>query len=260
MRIPNPIIIGNFLIRYVKKVIRRVRDNIQFKKEFLLFKYLSDKTDPRFDIKWRDRYPCFSDMTVETAFDRHYVFHTAWAARIIASNRPIEHVDISSLLYFVVLISAFVPVRFYDYRPVDLGLDNLVSGKADLLNLPFSDGSIQSLSCMHVVEHLGLGRYGDPIDPDGDIKAIKEIKRVMACGGDLLFVVPIGQPRVLFNAHRIYSYEQIMDMFNDLELINFSLIPDNPRDGGLIDMASKELADSQSYGCGCFWFRVSSEA
>lgn len=175
--------------------------------------------------------------------------------RILAITKPVEHVDISSSLYFVSMVSAFIKVKFYDYRPADLQLSNLESEHADLTSLPFNNESIKSLSCMHVVEHIGLGRYGDPVDPDGDIKAITEIKRVLSQGADLLLVVPIGKPKIMFNAHRIYAYEQIMDYFKDFELKQFALIPDNPEDGGLILDAIEKMADEQSYGCGCFWFR-----
>ncbi|HWW74963.1 MAG TPA: DUF268 domain-containing protein, partial [Pyrinomonadaceae bacterium] len=109
-------------------------------------------------------------------------------------------------------------------------------------------------SCMHVVEHVGLGRYGDPLDPEGDLKAIAELRRVLAPGGTLLFVVPIGRPKIMFNAHRIYSYRQVVDSFGGLALKEFALIPDDPAAGGLIRAATEEQADSQSYGCGCFWF------
>ena len=108
---------------------------------------------------------------------------------------------------------------------------------------------------MHVVEHVGLGRYGDPIDPEGDLKAIAELIRVLAKGGNLLFVVPIGKPKLMFNAHRIYSYSQIVSYFEELELVEFSLIPDSIETGGFIHNATQEMADSQIYGCGCFWFR-----
>jgi hypothetical protein len=109
---------------------------------------------------------------------------------------------------------------------------------------------------MHVVEHIGLGRYGDTLDPQGDLKAIAELKRVLAVGGHLLFVVPIGfRPRIMFNAHRIYTYDQILSYFSDLELMQFALIPDSSTLGGLVLNANKDLADRQIYGCGCFWFR-----
>ncbi|MDO8482551.1 MAG: DUF268 domain-containing protein, partial [bacterium] len=134
---------------------------------------------------------------------------------------------------------------------------NLKSAKADLMALPFRDGSIESLSCMHTVEHIGLGRYGDPINPDSDLKAMRELTRVLAKNGTLLFVVPIGIPKIIFNAHRIYSYEQIINAFDKLELKEFSLIPESGKDGGIIRNASREEADKQRYGCGCFWFTKS---
>jgi SAM-dependent methyltransferase len=218
---------------------------------------LSTKTE-RFALTWKDRYPCLEDKAPATGFDRHYVYHTAWAARVLARTRPELHVDISSYLYFSTIASAFIPIRFYDYRPADLQLNNLTSEGADLLALPFANQSIKSLSCMHVVEHIGLGRYGDPLDPDGDLKAVAELKRVLAPAGTLLFVVPIGKPKIMFNAHRIYSYEQVTSYFSDLELTQFALIPDCPRDGGIIYNATREQADKQTYGCGCFWFTKAS--
>ena len=205
-------------------------------------------------MSWEKRYPCLCDNTGSTGFDRHYIYHPAWAARILALNKPESHVDISSTLHFCSIVSAFIPTKFYDYRPANLELGNLSSEAADLLALPFADAALPSLSCMHVVEHIGLGRYGDNLDPDGDLKAISELKRVLAVEGSLLFVVPVGQPVIMFNAHRIYSYDQILSYFTGFELKEFALIPDNPEEGGLIRNASKESAAKQTYACGCFWF------
>ena len=216
------------------------------------FRQLAKKA-PRFHLSFNDLMPIIEEATAETGFDRHYIYHPAWAARILAVNKPQFHVDISSSLSFSILVSAFIPVHFYDYRPAPLALSGLICGRADLLKLPFNDNELHSLSCMHVVEHVGLGRYGDKLDYDGDLKAILELKRVLAPGGTLLFVAPIGKPKIMFNAHRIYSYDQIMDYFKDLELKEFALIP-RPSDGNLLINPSKELVDDQDYGCGCFWF------
>ncbi|MDW8072359.1 MAG: hypothetical protein RMK79_12935, partial [Anaerolineae bacterium] len=86
----------------------------RFRREFAQFKALSDKRPARFALRWEDRYPCLGDKTEVTGFDRHYVYHTAWAARIVAQLRPAYHVDIASSLYFSALVSAFVPVIFFD--------------------------------------------------------------------------------------------------------------------------------------------------
>ena len=231
------------------------RAYVAFAKEYNTFKKMTCSSG-RFCIEWDDRHPCYDDKTGETGFDRHYVYHPAWAARILSQNKQEYHVDISSSVYFCSLVSAFLPVKFYDYRPIKLTLSSLVCETADLLALPFSDGSIRSISCMHVVEHVGLGRYGEPLDPDGDIKAIFELKRVLAPGGLLLFVVPVGgTSKIMFNAHRIYHYDQILDYFKELELKEFALIPDKQEYGDLVLNPPKELADAQDYGCGCFCFK-----
>lgn len=228
---------------------------VHFLLDWCRFRRLSATRTQRFSLRWRDRAPQLDDHTTNTTFDRHYVYHTAWAARILATERPTVHFDIGSSLYFVTSVSAFMPVRFYDYRPAQLELSSLTCHRADLGSLPFADGSVESISCMHVVEHVGLGRYGDPLDPDGDLKAMAELQRVVAPRGSLLIVVPVGKPRVCFNAHRIYSFQQVVRGFPRLTLEQAALIPDRTEEGGLILGADPHAFDRQTYGCGCFWFK-----
>jgi len=228
------------------------RQSREVEQEFARFAELSKQAEPRFPVKWENRQLCLDDKTAVTGFDGHYMFHLAWAARMLARTKPAQHVDIGSLLHFSVLVSAFIPVDFYDYRPAKIELPGLSSGAADLLALPFADRSITSLSCMHTVEHVGLGRYGDPIDPEGDLRAMSQLQRVLAPGGQLLFVVPVGRPMVRFNAHRIYAYRQVVAAFPELTLRDFALIPDDCT--RLLEGATEQLADAQTYGCGCFCF------
>ena len=107
---------------------------------------------------------------------------------------------------------------------------------------------------MHTIEHVGLGRYGDPIDANGYLKASKELARVIKPNGTFIFVAPIGRALIEFNSHRIYSYEQVIDMFKGLELKEFSMIPDNFKESGLIINADKDLVKNQVWACGWFWF------
>ncbi len=231
-------------------LIKNISGQHEFRQEFRRF-YRMQQNHSRFQINWEERYPILNEKTPTTHFDSHYTYHPAWAARILAQTRPSLHIDISSSLHFCTMVSAFIPVEFYDYRPAELNLSGLESKRGDLTHLPFADDSVESLSCMHVVEHIGLGRYGDPLDPDGDLKAIAELKRVLRKGGSLLFVVPVGQPKILFNAHRIYSYEQIASYFSGFQMKQFSLVSDF---GKFIINASQMDADQQNYGCGCWWF------
>lgn len=210
--------------------------------------------EPRFKLSPYDWYPQIFDKTLITGFDRHYVYHTAWAARRVQEISPEVHIDIASSLYFPSIVSAFIPVEFYDYRPAPLSLSNLTTKHADLTNLHFTSNSINSLSCLHTIEHIGLGRYGDPIDPNGDKKACGELSRVLAPGGSLLFVTPIGKEAVIqFNAHRIYTYDLVKQLFPDLELKEFSFIPESGTDG-IHEHADPKNLVNEKYACGCFWF------
>jgi len=235
----------DILVRFPRKVGRFV----EFMREMKKFKSLADN---RFKIEWNEMYPCLTDKLRTTPFDQHYTYHPAWAARILAKTKPDLHADFSSILYFGTMLSAFIPVKFYDYRPAEINLKGWQGNFADLCNLDINNNSFTSVSCMHTVEHIGLGRYGDTLDPNADIKAVNELQRITKPGGDILFVTPVGKPRIEFNGHRIYSYELVLAMFDKCTLQEFSLIPDS---GGLIENAEPSIVASQSYGCGCFWFK-----
>lgn len=239
------------IIDKVNRRIARIERNYsgKFRKQLKEFRLLDNSK--RMTVNDADLFPILNEATSETPFDAHYTYHPAWAARIVQQINPAKHIDISSILYFSTQLSAFIPTEFYDYRPAKLNLEGLISKSADLNHLPFADASVESISCMHTIEHIGLGRYGDPLDPDGDLKAVNELKRVVKKGGNLLLVTPVGKPRVQFNAQRVYSYEMIVDQFTDFDLKDFSLITDQNE---FISPASSQLVAAQTYGCGCFWF------
>lgn len=236
------------------KMLHKARRKLHFLSEYREFAHRNRELRPEFTTSWSDRWARLDDDTGHLPFDAHYVYHTAWAARMLAEISPAKHVDISSYTYFATIASAFVPVEFYDYRPANLHLSNLHCGAADLCNLQFDDQSIDSLSCMHTIEHIGLGRYGDPLDASGDQKALGELQRVVAPGGSLLVVVPVGKPRIQFNAHRIYDPRMLETALPELSLHRWSVLPDDSRQG-LVDNPNRDFVLQQKYACGCFWFR-----
>jgi SAM-dependent methyltransferase len=236
-----------------KKMARYFGLYLNFVRQWNSFKKItSTKTDNRFLLDWSHRVAALWENSSTTSFDAHYVYHNAWALRKVIDAGVKKHVDISSTLYFCTTLSATVPVEFYDYRPARLKLSNLKSDRADLTRLPFPDSSLSSLSCMHTVEHIGLGRYGDPLDPLGDEKAIAELKRVVEPGGLLIIVLPVGIRRLCFNAHRIYDFLQVCSYFKDFTLKESALVTDA---GDFIENPKAELFDLQQYGCGCFLFQ-----
>lgn len=202
-------------------------------------------------LRLSDSYPVLTDWVSATPFDPHYFYQGAWLARRLAARTPGLHVDVGSSVLAMSVLSGHVPTVFVDYRPLKAKLKNLQSLAGSILSLPFASGGIASLSCLHVLEHIGLGRYGDPLDPEGSSKAAGELVRVVALGGSLYLAVPVGKPRICFNAHRIFSPTDVSFMFPGLTLVEFSWVDD----AGCLHVAGRpEDAVDAHYACGLYEF------
>lgn len=203
------------------------------------------------NIRLINTYPIVDENIPGTPFDHHYFYQDIWAFKNIKRNRTKSHVDVGSRVIFVGMLTAVCNVTFIDIRPLDAKLDGLSSKKGDILAMPYETGSVQSLSCLHVAEHIGLGRYGDPLDPYGTKKACKELTRILAPGGNLYFSLPVGKPRLCFNAHRIHSPEQIIKYFSKLKLVELSGITDS---GEYVEHIDINVLKQSDYACGLFRF------
>lgn len=193
-------------------------------------------------------YPCLLDKTSSTPLDPIYFYQDTWAAKIIFKLKPEHHYDVGSSAKTIGLLSQFTPITMVDIRPIELELDNLFFKEGSILSLPFEDNSIESISSLCVVEHIGLGRYGDPIDAYGSEKAISELKRVVKKNGNILFSVPISPNNtVYFNAHRAFNPEYILDMFKGFQLVEEKYIYGN-------SLQAKFNPD-KDFGVGLFHFK-----
>ena len=232
-----------------RAAVRQARSYESFRRDLEKFRASEES---RFESKIEIA-PILDENTSDMGYEPHYTYHLAWAARKLKSRAPVKHYDFSSSLAFCAIASAWIDIFHFDYRSPTITLAGLRAGQADLMGLPFPDGSLDSVSCMHVVEHVGLGRYGDPIDPQGDRNAAAELSRVLAPGGHLLFVVPVGEPRICFNAHRVYGLSQVLDLFTTLKLEDYAIVPDDYF-GGMLERPAEEVILEQKWGCGCFHF------
>ena len=172
-----------------------------------------------------------------------YFFQDAWAFEAIFRNSPERHVDVGSHHKFVALLSKVCPVTMVDIRPLSVQLDSLDFRPGSILDLPFPDGSLSSVSCLCVIEHIGLGRYGDELDPFGTENAARELKRVIAPAGHLYVSAPLDdENRTYFNAHRAFSEDYLLELFRPFEVLQRAYIYGN-----------QFLRERQSgFGTGCY--------
>jgi len=152
-------------------------------KQYIWFFKSFKKLGENRNFKKIDFYPCLFDNLSYTPLDPTYFYQDSWVTKKIFELQPKHHVDIGSSAKTIGIISQFVPTTMVDIRPIKLKLENLFFKEGSILDLPFENNSLESISSLCVVEHIGLGRYGDPIDPFGSEKAIKELKRVVKVGG-----------------------------------------------------------------------------
>lgn len=176
--------------------------------------------NPAFAQKIADLFPRIYDNVSDHHIDPVYFFQGCWCAKKIFENKPACHYDIGSQVSMVGIISQFTPTTMVDIRPITLKLPGLSFVKGSILALPFKDGEIASLSSICVIEHIGLGRYGDPLDPFGSEKAIAEMIRVLAPGGSLYLTVPVdSESRVYFNAHRAFTRDHLLKLTAPLVIV-----------------------------------------
>lgn len=208
-----------------------------------------------FPIKASELYPIYFDRFEEAGeIPKHYFFQDLWAAKKIRQSQVKVHYDIGSRLdSFISHCLVFCKVVMLDIRPLKAQVPGLSFIQADCMDMKnIKTGSIASISTLHAIEHFGLGRYGDPIDPNGYKKAIDEIKRITAKGGNIYFSTPIGRQRVQFNAHRIFNPLYIVKLFDDCEFIEFSAVNDKNE---FIEKTSPNKFTRAEYSCGLFHFR-----
>ncbi|MGB4850564.1 MAG: DUF268 domain-containing protein [Saprospiraceae bacterium] len=187
----------------------------------------------------------------------HYFHQDLYMATKIYHAKPVHHLDIGSRTDgFIAHLAVFREVEVMDIRPISNGVSNVNFIQADLTSDSFPlINYTYSISCLHAIEHFGLGRYGDNINANGYLIGLENIYKCLKKDGIFYFSTPIGVSRIEFNAHRVFSMKYLLDLFKDkYRIISFSYVDDR---GNLLSDAilTEENIESNfgcNYGCGLF--------
>jgi len=190
----------------------------------------------------------------------HYFNQDLLVASLIARSRPRRHIDVgSSFVGFVAHVASFREIEVLDIRPMDAIDHPQISFLQRDLTVadPNFRGITDSLSCLHTIEHFGLGRYGDSIDPDGHLKGFQNLVDLLEPGGTLYISFPIGiADAVHFNAHRVFHPLSILEWplkDGPLKLIEFSYEDDAHRLHRNVPLG--RVVPEVEYGCGIYTFQ-----
>lgn len=225
----------------------------KYRAQYKMFKKLGGIITHRFAI--------FTDYADQAgSASGHYFHQDLLVASYIFKKNPSRHVDIGSRVDgFVAHVASFRAIDVMDVRSLkSTGHKNINFIQANLMDEKNAQNEVaDSISCLHAIEHFGLGRYGDPVDPNGHIKGFNNILRMLKPGGVLYISFPIGSGNeVHFNAHRVFHPQDIFTWFDGesgLVLERFDYVDDN---GDVnLDVAINEVNFDIVYGCGIYTFK-----
>jgi len=220
----------------------------------------SQETSAAREFPFGKIYPILNDRYSESgSASGHYFHQDLLVARRIFLNNPRAHVDVGSRIDgFVAHVASFRTIEVLDIRPpASNNIPNIIFKQADLME-PMDEkleNYCDSLSCLHALEHFGLGRYGDPVIYDGYLLGLNNLTKILKTGGKLYLSVPIGPQRIEFNAHRVFSVSYLLECLSGkYHIEQFSFVDDQ---GNLHENTPITDTEAQNnfhcvFGCGIF--------
>lgn len=199
------------------------------------------------DFETSDRFFVYGDRAEEAGVAKGHYFHQDLiVARKIFRMNPRRHIDVGSSIYgFVSHVASFRSIEVLDVRDLKSQIEGIHFFRQDVMELD-SDwfGVADSVSCLHALEHFGLGRYGDEVDFDGWRKGLKGLHRLLEPEGILYLSVPTSsRQRVEFNAHRVFSVPFLQKEFEGLFSVeNLAFVLD---DGSLVQNVEPAGAEAR---------------
>jgi hypothetical protein len=210
---------------------RRILSALRGWRRYVRDRAIFRRTGNQNAFAWGKELPILTEWDESSGALGTYFYQDQLVARWIHEDSPSRHVDVGSRLDgFVGSLSVFREVEVLDIRPQHETISNVKFHQLDLM-LPLPEkwiDSTPSLSCLHTIEHFGLGRYGDAIDPEGHLKGLAQLKKMVMPSGLLYLSTPIGPQRIEFNAHRIFAPKTVLSWFNDgWEIVKCAVLDDD---------------------------------
>jgi hypothetical protein len=242
-----------------EKFSKSIRQSSVVINEFTLLGKENLKTNDRWKLDFSN--PHFDDKEDQSGkANGQYFFQDLIVARKIFERSPDKHVDVGSRVDgFVAHVAVFRKVEVFDIRPLTSSDPNILFRKADISKLdPIFFNYCTSLSCLHALEHFGLGRYSDEVDLEGYVKGLQGLFNMLLPGGILYLSVPIGKQRIEFNAHRIFSMKTILELIDGrFSLEDFAFVDDNGSVFQNVNLTDDDIQNNFGLdsGCGIFEFK-----
>ena len=228
-------------------------------KEFFMLKKQNKCTASGWKLKFTmpSLYDMYEDSGVASG---HYFHQDLLVAQRIFTRKPVRHVDIASRVEgFVAHVATFRTIEVLDIRPLTSKTPNIIFRQCDFTQIPDElTDYCDSVSCLHAIEHFGLGRYGDRIDINGHLRGFDSLYKLLKPDGILYLSFPIGTERIEFNAHRVFAIKSPLEWAkNRFELTGFSYVDDQGDLHENVAVDNNTLADNFDlhYGCGIYEFR-----
>lgn len=239
------------------QIFRGKKTNKNYKNYLSEYESFRSSLKEEFDIA--NNYPCLLDRydNAGTASGQYFL-QDIYVAQMILNNNPIKHVDIGSRIDgFVAHVACFRKIEIFDIRPLVSTVKNIVYKKLDIMEDPIDYYDYcDSISCLHALEHFGLGRYGDTLDVNGHKKGLINISKILKPGGLFYLSVPFSnRQRIEFNAHRIFKIPYLLELIKPLfDICSVSYIDDTGSLNENVDIKTPEFYESFHCNNGCVIF------
>lgn len=228
-----------------------------FIKNYFLLKNQIRRSDSSFRVS--RIFPILHEIFESAGNARGHYFHMdLFVAQAVYKDNPSRHIDIGSRVDgFVAHVASFREIEVIDFRALKSEISNIKFLQSDLMEDNIIRHNItDSISCLHALEHFGLGRYGDPVNIDGYRIGFCNIAKMLKPLGKFYFAVPIGPQRIEFNAHRVFNLTTLLDLFfkNNLSVLAFSYVDDRGNLHKNIQLTDDLIKANYncSYGCAIF--------